>query len=118
MPINSRNKGKVGELEWAAKLREFGFGAERGQQRAGGTDSPDVRCSIPNVHFEVKRVEALNVGKAMEQAVRDGGPDNIPVIAHRKNRANWLVTMPAEEFLYMVKVMMNRDLWNWGYEDE
>ena len=111
MPINSRNKGKVGELEWAAKLREFGFEAERGQQRAGGADSPDVRCSIPGVHFEVKRVEALNVYKAMEQAVRDCGPDDMPVVAHRKNRTDWLVTVPAGDFLDMVGSMVEKEIW-------
>lgn len=34
--MNSRNKGKRGEREFAALLREHGFDARRGQQFAGG----------------------------------------------------------------------------------
>ena len=44
MPIKSRTKGKVGELELAAKLSEAGFPATRGQQHSGSPDSPDVIC--------------------------------------------------------------------------
>lgn len=43
-PINSRAKGKRGELQLAHKLTELGYPAERGQQRKGGEDSPDVIC--------------------------------------------------------------------------
>ena len=41
--MNSRaGKGKVGEREFAELLRAHGFDARRGQQFAGGADSPDV----------------------------------------------------------------------------
>jgi hypothetical protein len=43
--------------EW---VRVFGGQARRGQQFAGGTDSPDVISSHENLHLEVKRVEAGN----------------------------------------------------------
>lgn len=36
--MNSRNKGKRGEREFALLLREQGFDVRRGQQFAGGTD--------------------------------------------------------------------------------
>ena len=44
-------------------------------------EAPDVRAAIPGVHFEVKRVEALRLYPAIEQAVADSG-QNIPVVLY------------------------------------
>ncbi len=99
MPINSRQKGKIGELDFARLLREVGFEARRGQQFAGGTDSPDVITSVPGVHFEVKRVERLNVNAAIEQAVADAPTSTFHCVAHRKNKKPWLATLPMRQFL-------------------
>lgn len=98
MPINSRQKGAVGEREWAAFLSDKGYPARRGQQFSGGTDSPDVVCeTLGEIHWEVKRVQNLQVHKAIQQAIRDAG-SKIPVLAHRRNGEPWLVTIPAEAF--------------------
>ena len=103
--INSRTKGARGERLWRDQLREAGFSsAERGQQHAGGADSPDVRCpDLPSVHFEVKCVEALNIEKAMDQSIRDAGTEKIPVVAHKRSRKDWLVTMRASDWLNLVR---------------
>ena len=42
--INSRAKGARYERELARYFEENGFPARRGQQFAGGSDSPDVVC--------------------------------------------------------------------------
>lgn len=100
---NSRSKGKRGELEFAKLLRDAGLVAYRGQQFAGGTDSPDVVCeSLPHVHFEVKRVQQLNLLAAMQQAIRDAG-HKLPVVAHRRNMQPWLVTLQVHDFLELVR---------------
>jgi len=94
---NSRSKGKVGELEFAHFLSDRGLGARRGQQFSGGTDSPDVVCEgLPGVHFEVKRVEAGNPYKWLEQAQRDAGLEKLPVVAHRKNGKDWVAIVPMQ----------------------
>lgn len=98
MPINSRNKGARAEREFSHWLKEIGIDARRGQQFAGGKDSPDVITDLPGVHFEVKHVEALNLGNAMAQAVADAG-ENIPVVAHRKNRTVWHVTLRGKDLI-------------------
>ena len=95
--MNSRRKGKEGELELAKVLREHGYETRRGVQYKGGKDSPDV-VGIEGLHIECKRVEALNIHAAMEQADRDCG-ENMPVVMHRKNGKPWLVTMHLEDFL-------------------
>jgi len=98
MTINSRAKGARGEREWAQWLRDnLGIEARRGQQFAGGTDSPDV-IGLEGTHAEVKRVEKLNISNAMDQAERDCG-DNLPYVAHRKNGEEWMITIRARDYL-------------------
>lgn len=96
--INANKKGKRGEREAAALLREYGFEARRGQQFSGGGDSPDVVHSIPNVHIEVKRTEALSLYKAMDQAREDSG-GKVPVVLHKRNGREWLAVIPASDLL-------------------
>lgn len=99
----SITKGKVGEREFAHLLIEHGFAAHRGQQHAGGTDSPDVVCEdLADIHWEVKRVEALNLRTAMEQAARDAG-QKVPVVAHRRNKEKWIASLPMADFLAILK---------------
>ena len=102
--VNSKQKGGRGEREWAQYLRDRSLVAYRGQQFAGGVDSPDVVCeSLPNIHFEVKRVERLNIYDAMFQAMRDCAY-KMPTVAHRKNKHEWLVTMRANDWVELAKV--------------
>lgn len=101
--MNAKNKGCRGEREWAEFCRAHGFTeARRGQQFSGGFDSPDV-TGIPGIHQEVKRVETLNIHKAMEQSIRDSEGKAIPIVAHRRNREEWLVTLRAEDFMEILK---------------
>lgn len=96
--MNSKQKGKRGELEAARLLREYGYDARRGVQYKGGEDSPDV-VGLPYCHLEIKRVEKLNIHEAIEQAKRDKGPDELSVVMHRKNNCEWLVTMPFTDWI-------------------
>lgn len=94
--VNSRDKGKRGELE-AAKAWEkhLGLTARRGQQFKGGDESPDVAQELPGVHVEVKRVEALQLYPAVEQATKDSG-GKVPVVLHRKNKQPWVAIIPLD----------------------
>lgn len=103
MSIHSKNKGKAGELEVAALLKEFGFEARRGQQFAGGGDSPDVVHNIPKIHIEVKRVEQFAMWDALAQATRDAADGRMPTVWHRKNKKDWVVVVDAREFLDLMK---------------
>ena len=89
---NSRRKGAEGERDAAHALTEvYGCPCRRGQQFAGGPDSPDV-LGVPGLHFEVKRTEKFSIYKAMAQAIRDAG-DRVPVVLHRNNGGEWLHVM-------------------------
>lgn len=101
--VNSRQKGARGEREWRDQLRDQGYEARRGQQFSGSPDSPDVVCESLPIHWEVKRVQALNVENAMRQAEGDCGEDKLPAVAHRKNGQKWCVTMRAEDFFALLR---------------
>ena len=101
--MNSRRKGKVGEREFAALLREHGFDARRGQQFSGSPDSPDVVSdALAWLHFEVKRVQILTLADACVQAAGDSGGKPW-VVAHRRNHQPWLITMRAETFFNFLR---------------
>lgn len=102
MPINSRQKGKSGELELSRKLKEYGYEAKRSVQYNGKDGQADV-VGLPHIHCEVKRVERLNLYDAMEQAKRDAKNGDAPMVFHRKNRSKWLVTMELDDFMKLYK---------------
>jgi hypothetical protein len=101
--MNSRNKGKVGEREFASLLREHGYDARRGQQFSGSPDSPDVVSdALAWLHIEIKRVQNLNLTDACVQAEGDCGGKPW-IVAHRRNHAPWLITMRAEFFFDLLR---------------
>ena len=104
---NSKQKGSAGERELALFLREHGLTARRTQQYCGASpDSSDVVVKeLQSVHFECKRVEKLNIENAMEQAIRDA-KEKIPVVAHRKNRGEWLGTVRLPDLLALLKKLV------------
>lgn len=93
--MNSRAKGKFGELEAAKFLRSLGFAAKRGQQYHGGPDSPDIVSEdLADIHFEVKRVANLDLAtealeQALQQATREKHPHQRAVVLWRPNRKGW-----------------------------
>lgn len=100
---SAQRKGAAGEQELATLLREKGYSIERGGSLSFGV-LPDLR-GLPGIHIEVKRVERLNVGEAMGQAIEDAKrfQDGAPTLFHRKNRQPWLVTMRLEDWLSLYK---------------
>lgn len=104
--MNSRRKGKRGELEWAAALRDLGFVKARRGQQFNGLGGEDVVDGIPGTHCEVKRTEALRLHEAMAQAVRDAG-SAVPYVAHRRNRSEWLVVVRARDLLDLARLLYN-----------
>lgn len=103
MSVNSKQKGKRGELELANYLKTKGLSARRGQQYSGSPDSPDVICTDwPDIHIEVKRSEKLNIENALQQSIADSGDNQIPIVVHRRNRENWKVTLSLDDFIDII----------------
>lgn len=105
--INSREKGAAGEREFANICKAKGFTeARRGQQYSGANGDADV-VGLPFMHIEVKRVERLNVSNAIKQAKEDARKREIPLVAHRKNREGWLITMELDEWFLLYEAFLN-----------
>lgn len=96
--MNSREKGKRGELELANLLKTYGYDCRRGQQYCGANGDADV-VGLPGIHMEIKRVEKLNLYKAVQQSISDKREDELAAVIHRKNRQQWLVTMTISDFM-------------------
>ena len=106
--MNSREKGKRGELELAHYLRDHGFeGARRGQQYSGANGDADIIGALPGIHIECKRVERLNLEEAFRQSKADAERRNeTPVVIHRKSRQQWMITLRLADFLSMLRKEM------------
>jgi hypothetical protein len=100
MSKKSREKGKAGEREAAALLREHGFVlARRGQQHRGGPDSPDC-VGLPGWHVEVKRTKRpVAIYGPLAQAAGEAAASERPVVLHRADRQGWVAVLRAEDFL-------------------
>ena len=112
--INSKKKGKVGELEFAHECAKYGFdNVYRTAQTNGKLEQSLADCEgLDGIHVEVKRVEALNIDTAMEQSVRDlttKKEKRLPVVFHRKNRKKWKATMYLEDWMKLYKSWLKDD---------
>lgn len=103
MPINSKQKGKRGELVVAHAFQKYGFEANRTAQCRGNTgQAPDVEVKNTNLHVEVKFQNKMHLYDWMEQADRDCEAEkknNIPVVIHKANNKPMLVSMHFEDFM-------------------
>lgn len=100
--MNSRRKGADGERELSLALKSYGYECRRGQQYSGANGDADV-VGLPGIHIECKRVENLNLEKAMAQAEEDAREGEIPAVFHRKNRKPWRVTLNLADFMKLYK---------------
>lgn len=106
MAINSRQKGKRGELEAAAEWNRLvpNANSRRSQQHSGTESASDlISPGTPHLWLEVKRVErGLNLHAVMEKSREQCG-ELCPVVLHRQNEKEWLVTFPLEQITRFVQ---------------
>lgn len=98
--MNSKSKGKRGELELAEKLRHAGYAnARRSAQYCGNTgDAPDI-TGVDGLHIECKRTEQVRDEVFLQQAERDARKGNIPVVMYRRNGESWKVCIRLKMFM-------------------
>lgn len=105
MTVNSKQKGARFERLLASKFRDYGYDeARRTAQYCGNTgDASDV-VGLPRIHIEAKHQERMNLYDWMDQAKRDSeNTGNMPVVFHKKNNAEILVTMRFDDFMQIYK---------------
>ena len=112
MPINSKQKGKRGELEVAHAFQRYGFEANRTAQFRGNTgQAPDVEIKNANLHVEVKFQNRMQLYNWMEQAWNDCDAEdkgNIPIVVHKANNKPMLVSMHFDDFMEMYTKYLER----------
>lgn len=105
MAVNSKQKGARFERELASKFRDYGYtDSRRTAQYCGNTgDASDV-VGLDGIHVEAKHQEAMRLYDWMDQAKRDSkDTGNLPVVFHKKNHAEILVTMQLDTFMELYK---------------
>lgn len=100
--VNSRQKGANGERKFAQMMRDFGFkDCRRGQQYCGANGDADI-VGLPGLHVECKvyrdRLKGGIYG-ALDQSKRDVREGEVPVVFHRKDYCEALVTMRLEDWV-------------------
>ena len=103
----SRDKGKRGELDWSHYCQRQGYEVTRTAQNRGKTGAAGDCEGLPHLHQDVKFVERLNIREALAQSERDARAEhkgNIPIVAHRRSREPWAITMKADDFFKIYKV--------------
>ena len=104
--INSKEKGARFERSLASKFREYGYESRRTAQYCGNTgDASDV-VGLPGLHIEAKHQEAMRLYDWVDQAKRDAeanGEGKIPVVFHKKNNAEILVTLTFDGFMQIYR---------------
>ena len=106
--INSRQKGKRGEVELAHLLSEYGFRCRRGQQYSGANGDADV-VGIPGVHIECKRTNRLKPYDFLAQARRDARDGEMPVVMMRSDRQDWLALMSLDDLMTLLLAWIGGD---------
>lgn len=110
MAINSKQKGKRGELQLSKKLREHGFNTRRTVQYNGKAEEGQADLvGLNGIHIECKYTERLNIHDAIDQAKRDSLPfdTELPTVFHRKNNHEWLVTMTLDDWIELYREWAN-----------
>lgn len=106
MAVNSKQKGARFERLLASKFRDYGYDARRTAQYCGNTgDASDV-VGLPGIHIEAKHQERMQLYEWMAQAKRDSranGDDVFPVVFHKKNNADILVTMALDDWMQLYR---------------
>ena len=102
--MNSKSKGKRGELDLVEALRHAGYAnARRSAQYCGNTgDAPDI-VGVDGLHIECKRREQIQDEVFIQQAEREAKKGLIPVVMYRRSREKWKVCIRLDLFMLIWK---------------
>ena len=102
--MNSKSKGKRGELELVEALRYAGYAnARRSAQYCGNTgEAPDI-VGVDGLHIECKRREQIQDEVFLQQAERETKKGLVPVVMYRRSREKWKVCIRLDLFMLIWK---------------
>ena len=100
MACDSKRKGSAGERQAAHALNAVlpHAQARRAQQFAGHHTAADLVCEgLDGVMVEVKRRQSMNIHKVMKESQAHCTEAMLPMILHRKDNEEWLLTIRLED---------------------
>ena len=99
--INSKDKGRRGELMFCSECKKHGYNVRRSQQYCGNTgNAPDV-IGLQGIWPEVKHSKVLRLKEYLEQAENDAekaGKGNLPTVFYKIPRGEWVAIMPLDSW--------------------
>lgn len=104
MSVNSKRKGAAFERTVAHLFKDEGYDCRRSAQYCGNTGEAADVVGAPGIHIECKAQEKMCLYDWMEQAKRDSnGSDKLPVVIHKKNNCDILVTMRWQDWIQLYR---------------
>lgn len=102
MGKKEREKGRRGEYLLRDFLNSHGFNTTRGMVFYHESDLK----GLTGIHIEVKFVEALNVRKALAQAIDEAEKkkDGMPTVFWKKSRQPWVTVMLTEDWIKLYQM--------------
>lgn len=101
--MNSRAKGGRGEREVVELFAPLFPDAGRAPRSGADPRWKGDVIEVPGFHVEVKRAEKLRLWESLEQAHSQAREEQTPLLVFRRNRSEWHVALPLDEFLAIVK---------------
>lgn len=85
-------------------LHAFGWKGARRNFQSGGQGGGDVINGPADVHVEVKHRERCSIWEWIQQAENEARPTDCPAVFFRRNRSVWMVAVPADEYLALLRL--------------
>lgn len=101
-PVNGRRKGKTGELEVMAILREHWPEARRNLEQH--TDDKRDALGVNGVHFQIRRKESLRLWEALRDTAEEAAEHDLPVLVFRRNRSKWYAALELDELVALLRL--------------
>lgn len=105
--VNSRRKGKRGELDLVRCLKQVCPHAtfRRSQQYKGTATSADLDTDIPGIHLEAKWREQWSIATWMKVLDAERAPGDVGLLCVRKNHGEWLVVFRLAQLPQLVRTL-------------
>lgn len=98
----SKNRGMRYELHVRDRFAAARIALRR-TPASGGLHIKGDLIGLTGFHLEAKKVEALNIWKALDQAQRDAAPGQTPLVCFARNRSSDYVALPLDDFLGLLE---------------
>lgn len=102
--VNSKQKGARAERNLSKVLNSYGYDTHRTAQYSGKNGGDADLIGMPGIHVECKHAEQMRLYDWIAQAKRDASAKpgyELPCVFHRKNNAEWLVSMRLDDWQVM-----------------